>query len=386
MAKSIETHRMRAPIIGAASIAVIATIALLTRDTPPPATPEAPQGANAPARGATASASLSVVPDPAAEQIPGAHCWEGLLDVDRDASIATLKDVLARAVASGDELLAAFAGDRLVEVIGGSVERAAELLDYLATTSGREAEIGFAALARTEAVRDPAIARRLMGIGEDRAADPVVRASAIGALETQTRLGGDDLRRVLTVALDPDAVGVAWTATRTIGRVMKEDFTRTGEYAPYMNHLLEISKRTAEPGVRLLALEMPAYVDPILGTEYIDELAALLRTSPERELREIAAFQLGLTKDPQRVLDVFRSAFPHEPELCVRWAMVRFAVRAAGQRALPLLAELARLDPRFAVDVEDFRKIYATGLRDFERVWLDKTEHHACVTEAEGES
>jgi hypothetical protein len=180
------------------------------------------------------------------------------------------------------------------------------------------------------------------------------------------------------VALEADGGGAAWTATRTIGRVMKEDFSRTGEFAPYWDQLLEISTRTKDPALRVLALEMPAYVDPLLRAEQIDDLAKVLTSAPEREVREMAAFQLGLTKDPQRVLGVFRAAFPRERELCVRWAMIRFAVRAAGPRAMPLLEELARVDSRFAVDVADFRRIYATGIEDFERVWLDKVEHHAC--------
>jgi hypothetical protein len=168
---------------------------------------------------------------------------------------------------------------------------------------------------------------------------------------------------------------------------MKEDFTRSGTYEPYWDQLMEISARTKEPAVRILALEMPAYVDPVLGSKYIDELATMLREAPEREVREMAAFQLGLTDDPARVLGVFRAAFPRERDVCVRWAMVRFAVRAGGPRALPLLDEMARSDRRFADDVADFKRIYASGVEDFERVWLDKADHPACSADehAEGE-
>jgi hypothetical protein len=329
-------------------------------------------------------AALAVVPDPAAEEIPGAHCWQGLLEIDRAGSLPELRDVLARALASGDELLATYVGDRLAEVVGADVARAAELLDWAEQAAGPEVEIVLGALARTAAVHDRAIGDRLLRTGEDRGGDETRRTAALAALETQRRLDAPALARVATMATSDPSSGVAWTATRTLGRVMKEDFTRTGAYEPYWDQLLAISARAQEPAVRVLALEMPAYVDPVLGVTYIDELAAVLRDAPEREVREMAAFQLGLTEDPARVLGVFRAAFPRERDVCVRWAMLRFAVRAGGPRALPLLEEMVRIDRRFAEDVADFRRIYATGVEDFERVWLDKVDHPACS--ADGES
>jgi hypothetical protein len=331
-----------------------------------------------PSEAPVGGAALHVVPDPAAEELPGVHCWQGLLAVDRAGTLADLRAVLGRAVASGDELLAAYAGDRLVELVGADPARAHALLDLAAAAQGREAELLLGALSRTAAVQHAGVRDRLLAAAEDRGADVAVRAAAVGALETQRRLEGEALGRVAALALDAEAGGAAWTATRTLGRVMKEDFARTGHFERYWDQLLDISARTGDPEVRVLALEMPAYVDPVLGGRHIDELAALLRTAPERQVRELAAFQLGLTDDPPRVLGVFGAAFPREPELCVRWAMLRFAVRAGGPRALPVLDEMARADARFADDVADFRRIYASGLEDFERVWLDKAEHHAC--------
>ncbi|HUQ07115.1 MAG TPA: HEAT repeat domain-containing protein [Kofleriaceae bacterium] len=337
------------------------------------------EGADSPPR----RAALAVVPDPAAEEIPGAHCWQGLLEIDRAGSLPELRDVLARALASGDELLATYVGDRLAEVVGGDVAKAAELLDWAEQAAGPEVEIVLGALARTAAVHDRAIGERLLRAGEDRGGDDTRRTAAVAALETQRRLDADALARVTAMATSDPSSGVAWTATRTLGRVMKEDFTRTGAYEPYWDQLLAISARTKEPAVRILALEMPAYVDAVLGTKYIDELAAVLRDAPEREVREMAAFQLGLTEDSTRVLGVFRSAFPRERDVCVRWAMLRFSVRAGGSRALPLLEEMARTDRRFTDDVADFKRIYATGVEDFERVWLDKADHPACSADGE---
>ena len=330
-----------------------------------------------------AAPELGVVPEPAREQIPGAHCWQGLFDVDRAPTVDGLRSVLARALASGDELLATYVEDRLVELVGNDVAIASELLAWADRAAGKELDTIYGALKRSEAVRDPVIAQRLLRTGETATDDVHQRVAALAALETQHRLSGDDIGRLKTIALEPGGDGAAWTAARTLGRVMKEDFQRTGSYEPYWEQLLAIGKTSTDRAVKVVALEMPAYSDPVLDGKYIDDLAKILASAPEREIREMAAFQLGLTREPERVLDVFRAAFPRERELCVRWAIVRFAVRAAGPRALPLLDELARMDARFRGDVDEFKKIYKTGVQDFERVWLDKADHHACTDDHE---
>ena len=51
----------------------------------------------------------------------------------------------------------------------------------------------------------------------------------------------------------------------------------------------------------------------------------------------------------------------------------------AGGGSLPLLAELAAIDPRFEPDRQDFTALYATGAVDFSRIWLGKTERHQCL-------
>jgi hypothetical protein len=92
----------------------------------------------------------------------------------------------------------------------------------------------------------------------------------------------------------------------------------------------------------------------------------------------VALFQLGLTAAPEQSLEVMREVFERDTNVCVRWAAVRFSVRAAGPAALPLLDHFARIDPRFAIDAAEFRAIYAAGVRDFADVWLRKVEHHDC--------
>ena len=65
----------------------------------------------------------------------------------------------------------------------------------------------------------------------------------------------------------------------------------------------------------------------------------------------------------------------------MRWAIFRFAVRAAGAKALPLLDKLSTMEPRLRPDYEDFVAIYARGTVDFARVWLEKPERIQCLDE-----
>jgi hypothetical protein len=368
-------------LLGAGVVALVATVLLLWIGSDRDGDLRGTAGARGPAatsRHAPRDPVVRVFPDPAQEETPGVHCWEGLLELDRAGSFASFRDLLGRAVASGDDLLATYVQDRLAELIGGDVARAMQVLDWTEGAHPRELEILLGALQRAPAVQDRAVARRLLAMAEDAGGGDHRRAIALGALETQHRLPAEDLARLGAVALDADAGDAAWAATRAVGRVMKQDFERTGAYQPYLEQLLAISRSTADPAVRVLALEMPAYSDPIVGGAYLDELAQLLMNAPEREVREMAAFQLGVTDDPDRVVGIFRAAFPREPDRCVRWAIFRFTVRAAGAASFPALEDYARVDPRFRPDLDDFRRIYATGVADFERVWLDKDERHPC--------
>jgi hypothetical protein len=60
--------------------------------------------------------------------------------------------------------------------------------------------------------------------------------------------------------------------------------------------------------------------------------------------------------------------------------MLKFSVRAAGAKALPLIEEFAALDPRFQKDHLDFKDIFASGIVDWEHVWLAKNAQgeHPC--------
>lgn len=311
--------------------------------------------------------------------MPG--CWEGLLELDKTASLDTLRAALAQAISNRDQYLASYIQERLTEVVGNDSARALQVIEWAAQAAGSELDIYMEALKAAPAVRHPSVSERLLKMGEDKNAHLPNRAAALGALETQHRFSPEIMQRLKAIALDVSADAAAWTATRTLGRVMKEDYERTGTYAPYWKDLLDIGAKAEDQAVRMLALEMPSYSDPILDSVSIDKLAEVMRTDPERDVREMAAFRLAVTEDPQKALEAYRAAFDGEKELCVRWAMLRFAVRAAGAEALPVVAEMAKKDPRLQQDYEDFKKLYAEGTVDFARIWTGKEERHSCTVE-----
>jgi hypothetical protein len=147
--------------------------------------------------------------------------------------------------------------------------------------------------------------------------------------------------------------------------------------------LLDISEKSDDMAVRMLALEMPTYSNPVIGKDpqELERLDKLMRTDRERDVREMAAYRLAVTEQPDKALEYYRTAFPQEHDECVRWAIFRFAVRAAGPGALPLLEQLAAQDPRFLQDYQDFKRLYAEGTVDFARIWQGVEERHNCIME-----
>jgi hypothetical protein len=340
---------------------------------------EAPTESGAPGLEAlTSSAATDRQRDPDEVPLPG--CWSGLRDFDRSASLDDMRAAIASA-GSQDPLLAAYLQERLTEMIGRDPARARLVLAWAKATTGAELEILMSAVKKSAAVRDPGVAEMLLSMGEDKTAALDLRQRALDALETQHRLDPSTMGRMKAIALDDTSDSAAWMATRSIGRVMKEDFERTGTYQPYWKQLLSIGRESQETAVQLLALEMPSYADPVLDGGSIKALAELLRSDPDRSVREMAAHRLSVTRDPDQVLAVYRAAFPTERDECVRWAIFRFAARVAGAGALSLLAQFATIDPRFKQDHEDFMTLYASGTVDFARIWLGKPERHQCLVE-----
>jgi HEAT repeats len=314
------------------------------------------------------------------DEVPMPGCWPALRDFDRAATLEDLHAAIA-AVGGQDVLLAEYLQQKLTELIGSDPVRAQTVLGWAKQAAGPELEILLGALKAAPAVREPSVAQALLAVGEDQTAAVDLRSRALDALETQQRLDDGMMGRMKAIAMDESSDAAAWMATRTLGRVMKEDFDRTGSYERYWKELLSIGRESEETAVQLLALEMPSYADPVLEEGSIEALAELLRSDPDRNVREMAAHRLSVTRASDRVLEIFRAAFPQERDECVRWAIFRFTARVAGPRALPLLAELAAIDPRFKPDHDEFAALYASGAVDFARIWLGVTERHQCLTE-----
>lgn len=318
---------------------------------------------------------------PKQDVLPMPGCWEGMAEFDKNGSLDNFRQALAAAAAAGDRELAEYLQERLTEIVGGDAAKALQVLDWAEKSGQPELGVYMEALKDAPAVHDPKVVERLLKMGEDKGAQLVNRAAAMDTLETQKRLSPANLQRLKAVALDASTDSAGWVATRTLGRVMKEDYERTGNFAPYWKELLDLGEKSEDMAVRLLALEMPSYSDPLIGGDSIERLSQIMRTDRERDVREMAAFRLAVTEEPQKALEAYRTAFPAEPDECVRWAIFRFAVRAAGAQALPLLQQMAAQDPRFLLDYQDFQRLYAQGAVDFARIWLGKEERHQCLVE-----
>jgi hypothetical protein len=343
---------------------------------PPVASP--PTAAAAPGAGGPA---ISEERKPKEDILPMPGCWEGVAEFDRSGSLDTFRQALGAAAGAGDSELLSYLQERLTELIADDAGKALQVLTWAAASAPPELGVYMGALKHAPAVHQPQVVERLLKMGEDSRSQPDIRAAAVDTLESQKRLSPPNLQRLKALAMDPAADAAGWMATRTLGRVMKEDYERTGTFAPYWNELLDVGEKSEDLAVRLLALEMPSYSDPLIGSESMDRLVGIMRKDPERDVREMAAFRLAVTEDPQKALEAYRTAFPLEKDECVRWALFRFAVRAAGPGALPLLQQMAAQDARFVQDYQDFQRLYAGGTVDFARIWLGVQERHRCTVE-----
>jgi hypothetical protein len=321
------------------------------------------------------------------EELTNARCFGELLAFDRAPGFEGIRLAFTRGLA-GDELGAEYLRDRVAELIGDDVEKALEVLSWARRASPEEADVLLAGLAASKGAKDARVAAGLIELGRAGDVDARIRSAALDALRTQPRLDSESRAALKSVAVDSDDEELAWHATRALGAVMGEAMrapdAQLDAFQPYWEELANIAESSGDPAVRALALEAPAYADPILPATSIPRLVDIMLDEPHRDVRELAAFQLGLTEAPDEALAAFRRAFEQEYDECVRWAIVRFAVRAGGEDALPLLEYFASIDHAFVDDLADFKALFAAGYQDFEQIWLRKEERHACVVE-EGE-
>jgi hypothetical protein len=305
-------------------------------------------------------------------------CYAGYLKLEALHGLEGVRAAIRQAIAQNDQAALLFLEQRLAEVIGKDAQAALQVVEWAHTTQEPEMSLYLRAVRETEAVRSPVVVDRLATMAESHQ-DPGHQANALMTLETQHRFEPAMLERLTTLAKkDTLVTGVAMHTVRSIGRVMDNDFQRTGRFDPYMGKLMEVALDSTEPDVRGLAIEMGTYPDARIDGQSLQQLVKIQREDPDPDVREMAALVMSSGRDTEAVLGAFGKSFPQEKNECVRWAIVRYAVRAAGPRALPLLKEFAQQDARFRQDYADFKALYDAGQVDFDRVFLGKANHHSC--------
>lgn len=338
-----------------------------------------------PAWQVAAGPAAATAPEAAAEgqgpRFDPTTCWQELDRFNEAVTLKTFRAWAAALLASEDEHVLSYLKERLAELIGADAAQAGEVLSWVRDATPKEAGVFLSALRGSAAVRSPQVAAQLMAMSQDSRIPLERRAGILLALDTQERFSPAVLGQLADLAKDPDSGEAGWAATRTIGRVMETDFKRTGNAAPYLDKLLTIGTKSADDDIRYLAVSLPMHADPILDSRATELYAKILTTEGSANGRDAAAHMLSLSADKAKVLQIFAQAFQGDADLCVRWALFRFAARAAGKDALPVMAEMAVTDPRFQPDYQIFEQIYASGVVDFERVWLalPSQDPHGCL-------
>jgi len=384
-----SSHRSAAPLAGAprrralllaaaAGAVLLGGVALLARgedggatDSGHAAAAELSRKAAAGGRGPGGPAGAGGAPgeEPPPPRFEEAVCWRELARFDTAVTLENFRAWAAPLLASGDSLVADYLTERLTELIGQDADRAAQVLAWARDAGPDEFEVLMTALRGSEAVHHAQVATRMLAQGMDATLDGARRAGILSALDTQKRFEPAALDTLTTFAKDPVAGEAGWAATRTIARVMKRDFEAKGQVAPYMDALLTIGTESPDEQIRYLALSTPMLSTPVLDEQSLARYAQVLTQEGSPDGREAAAHNLSVSGDGARVLELFSQSFAQERETCVRWALFRFAARAAGREALPVMANMALIDPRFQPLYQTFEQLYASGLHDFVRLW-----------------
>jgi hypothetical protein len=284
-------------------------------------------------------------------------------------TIENFREWAAPLFAGRDALVRDYLKERLTELIGNDAGRASEVLSWARDARGKEFGVYLMALRDSEAVHHPQVAAKLMDMGLDGKLEPERRAGILSALDTQKRLEPAALERLAGFAKDPASGEAGWAATRTVARVMKRDFQQSGTLAPYMDKLLTIGAESPDEAIRYLAQMMPMHAAPVLDAEATERYARILATEGNEDGRDAAAHNLSLSQDKAKVLELFARQFETEQSVCVRWALFRFSARVSGKAALPVMANMAMIDPRFQPQYRAFEQLYASGTLDFMRLW-----------------
>jgi hypothetical protein len=296
-------------------------------------------------------------------------CWRELERFNEGVSIHNFREWAAPLLNSRDALVRDYLKERLTELIGNDAGHALEVLGWARDAEGKSFGLFLTAVRDSEAVHQPQVATRLMDLGLDDTLPTERRAGILSALDTQKRFEPAALDKLANFAKDAGSGEAGWAATRTIARVMKREFQRNADIAPYMDKLLSIGAESPDEQIRYLGQMMPMHAAPVLDAESTERFTKILTTEGNEDGRDAAAHNLSLSEDKGKVLDLFARQFQTEPSVCVRWALFRFSARTAGKAALPVMASMAAVDPRFQPQYQAFEQLYASGVVDFVRLW-----------------
>lgn len=296
-------------------------------------------------------------------------CWQELERFNEGVTIQNFRQWAEPLLNSRDALVRDYLKERLTELIGKDADHALEVLNWSLEAQGKSFGVFLTAVRDSEAVHQPQVAARLMDMGLDASIATERRAGILSALDTQKRLAPAALDRLTTFANDPGSGEAGWAAARTIARVMKREGKQNGNITPYMDKLLTIGAESPDEQIRYLGQMMPMHSAPLLDAQATERFTKILIGEGNEDGRDAAAHNLSLSQDKATVLDLFAKTFVTEQSLCVRWALFRFSARAAGKAALPVMANMAVIDPRFQSQYQAFEQIYASGVLDWVRVW-----------------
>ena len=336
--------------IALGAVALLAAVALLSRGSPERGTSEAPPSATpgtAPTSPAQAGAAGPTGPTAAEKprakgpRFNATTCWQDLERFNEAVTLETFREWAAPLLASKDPLVLDYLKGRLAELIGGDEGRALDVLGWAREAPPAEFKLLLGGLRGSKALVLPKVAAQLTSLGLDERLDLGRRAGFLDELQRMPRLEPAALERLAHFAQDAASGEAGWATTRAIGRVMKEDLTRTGTFKPYLDKLLTIGTESLDERVRYLALEMEMHAAAPLDAQAAKKLATVLSTEGSDEVREVAAHILSLSQDKEQALEMFSQAFASRADVCVRWSLFRFAARAAGKDALPVMANMA---------------------------------------------
>ncbi|MCS6926627.1 MAG: HEAT repeat domain-containing protein [Candidatus Binatia bacterium] len=313
---------------------------------------------------------------------PTPTCRVGLMQFDaglsqpaRLSDLQSIRTAIQQAITSNDLQLEQYLKARLAELIGTDANTALAVLDAAETAQELELSICLQAVRDSAAVHNPQVVERLLTMAEQHT-DPQHQYLALASLRTQSALTAAQLDRLAVLGKERTKVVVARAATGVIGHVMRNDFARFEEYVGRF-----IAESQVHEEVVYYAVELSGvYTQTPFGDVSRQRLARIVLHHPSKDVRREAALVISTAQDREAVLKVFQQAFREDNDFCLRWALVKFSVRAAGAKALPLLEEFATLDPRFQQDYLDFKSLYDAGIVDWEHIWLAKNEKspHPC--------